>query len=100
MDGAGVPRDTEEGVKWILDAAEHGSALAENEMGDCYEHGKGVTKDFVQAYKWYALAAAQDSEHALDIRVSLARSEASMTKEQIAQAQHLARDFRAKKIND
>jgi TPR repeat protein len=100
MDGTGVPKDTEEGLKLIQQAAERGSFLAENELGDCYEHGKGVPKDLVQAYKWYALAAARDHEHAADIRVSLARAEATMTKEEITQAQHLAHDFKPKQAND
>src|SRR5262249_50072640 len=38
--------------------------------------------------------AAQDDEHAADIRVSLAKVETNMTKEQIAQAQHLAHEFK------
>ncbi len=96
LDGAGVPRDTEEGVNWIRRSAERGFAAAENEMGECCERGIGMPKDFVQAYKWYVLAAAQDDERAADIRVSLARVQASMTKDEVTQAQHLARDFRPK----
>jgi len=92
--GAGVAKDVEEGIKWIRSAAEKGDALAQNELGTCFEKGEGVPKDYLQAYKWFALAAAQDDARAFDIRVSLAKVEAYLTKEQIAEAQRLAHEFK------
>jgi TPR repeat protein len=94
LEGTGVARDTMEGVRWIQQAAERGFAAAQNRLGQCYEQGEGVTKDNIEAYKWFDLAAAQDDEHAADIRVSLAKVEARLTKDQIVQAQRLARDFK------
>ena len=94
FEGTGVPRDIEAAVKWTLRAAEAGYAAAEQEIALCYERGTGVRKDAVEAYKWYALAAAQDDKHAADIKVSMAKVEVSMTKEQVAEAQRLAREFR------
>ena len=98
--GTGVPKNIQEGIKWIRGAAERGLAAAQNKFGACYEKGEGVPKDYVQAYKWFALAAAQDDEHALDIRVSLAKAEANLTKEQITEAQQLAREFKPAKAAD
>jgi TPR repeat protein len=43
----------------LLDAAEHGLAKAQHQLGYIYEGGeKGVPKDEVEAARWYAKAAA------------------------------------------
>jgi hypothetical protein len=94
LQGTGVARDVEEGTKWTRQAAEKGVAAAQNSLGSAYERGEGVPKDYVQAYKWFALAAAHDDEHAADIRVNLAKVEINLTKEQIAEAQRLAHEFK------
>lgn len=98
LEGTGVTKDAQEGVKWVRQAAESGSASAQNRLAVCYEKGTAVPKDLVQAYKWYALAAAQDDEHAADIRVSLAKLESSLTPEQVAEAQRLAREFKPRAV--
>jgi len=100
LQGTGVPKDIEGGIKRIRGAAESGLAAAQNKLGTCYQKGLGVPKDEVQAYKWFALSAAQDDEHALDIKVSLATLESRLTKEQIAEAQRLARDFKPGESSD
>jgi hypothetical protein len=50
-----------EALRWFHKAAEHGSAAAENEIGNAYEHGQGVRQDFDEAERWYRIAA----EHGL-----------------------------------
>ena len=40
-------------------AAEKGDAKAQFNLGNYYEYGKGVTKDAVEAVKWYRKAAEQ-----------------------------------------
>lgn len=94
FDGTGAPKDIEEGVKWIRHAAERGLPAAQCTLAQCYEKGTGVATDPVQAYKWYALAAARDDTRATDIRVSLAKVESQLNKEQVAEAQRLAREFK------
>lgn len=94
LEGSGVTKDISEGVRLTREAAEAGFPLAQNELGVCYQKGIGVPVDNVQAYKWFNLAASQDDEHAPDIRVSLAKVESMLSKEQIAEAQRLAREFR------
>ena len=94
LQGTGVAKDVEDGIKCIESAAMKGNALAQNELAVCYEKGEGVPKDEVQAYKWFSLAGAQDDEHSLDIKVSIAKLESKMTKDQITQAQHLAKEFK------
>jgi TPR repeat protein len=95
LEGIGVAKDVEQGIKWMRQAAEKGVAAAQNSLGLAYEKGDGVPKDYVQSYKWFALAAAHDDEHAADIRVNLAKVELNLTREQITEAQHLAREFKS-----
>ncbi len=95
LEGTGFPTDIEQGVKWIRHAAERGYAPAQTALAECYEKGTGVQTDRLQAYKWFTLAAARDDAHAIDIRVSVAKMEALLSKEQIADAQRQARDFKA-----
>lgn len=94
FEGTGVAKNIEEGIKWIDRAAARGVPAAQYQLGSCYEKGQGVPKDDVQAYKWYSLAAAQDDEHAADIKVSLAKVESRLTREQVTRAQELAREFK------
>ena len=49
--------------------AEQGYAIAQHNLGYCFEHGQGVRVDYPEAYKWYQLAAKQgiaQSEHAME----------------------------------
>jgi len=94
LDGTGVTTDVFEGVKWIRNAAEQGHASSQNRLGLCYLKGEGMTKDYVQAHKWFNLAAAQGGPRAIYFKLNLARAEANMTPEQIAEAQQLAREFK------
>ena len=53
-----------------------------------YSQGLGVPKDSVQAYRWYTLAASQGDDLAGKFKDHL---EKSMSLEQLAEAQRLAR---------
>jgi uncharacterized protein len=94
FEGTGVAIDIVEGLKWIRAGAEQGNPQAEYKLGLCYENGQGVPKDLVEAYKWLNLAAPQGDADSGDMKVSLAKVEALLTKEQVAEAQRLAREFR------
>jgi hypothetical protein len=48
----------------------------------------------VQAYKWLSLAASEDDANAAEIKVSLAKVESVLNKDQIAEGQRLAREFK------
>jgi hypothetical protein len=61
-----------------------------------HHQGAGVPQDFVEAYKWYNLAAArfvhpQGVDRAVQARDAVA---GQMTPEQIAEAQRLTREWR------
>ena len=61
-----------------------------------YYKGNGVPQDYVQAYKWFNLAAATSTEKEARDRAVEARDlvAARMTAAQIAEAQKLAREWK------
>jgi S1-C subfamily serine protease len=83
-----------EAVKWFRKAAEQGYAVAQNELGAAYFNGDGVPQDYVEAHMWFNLASAQGHKSAKE---NLPIVEQSMTPQQIAQAQQLAREFKPQK---
>jgi uncharacterized protein len=81
-------------VKWFRKAAEQGDAKGQLSLGIMYGDGTGVPQDYVEAHKWYNLAAVEGTENASKFRDIIAKK---MTPEQIAEAQKLAREWRPKK---
>lgn len=49
---------------WFHEAARHGLADSQFNMGILYESGLGVRKNAAEAYKWFTLAARQGDEEA------------------------------------
>jgi TPR repeat protein len=64
-------------------AAEQGDAEAQNNLGLMYYEGEGVSQDYMEAAKWYRLAAEQ-------VKADLAKK---MTPEQVARAQELSTEL-------
>ena len=85
--------DLPEAVAWYRRAAEQGNSRAQVNLGFMYEFGAGVKPEYVQAYFWYGLAAEQGFAVALDRRDTVAER---MTRDQIAEAQRLAREWQPK----
>jgi hypothetical protein len=59
----GRGQDTQE-IKALCAKAEEGDAIAQCRLGDHYYSGHGVSKDLVQAVKWYTKAAEQGNAQA------------------------------------
>jgi TPR repeat protein len=93
--GKGVMKDEVEAVKWYRKAAEQNYALAQVALGVCYALGQGVAKDYAESYKWILLAAGQGEKHAKEIVTIL---ENQMSREQIAEGQKLARNFKRREV--
>jgi TPR repeat protein len=91
----GVTKDDAEAVKWFRKAAEQNLADAQYNLGVCYDSGEGVAKDEVEAYKWWLLAAGQGND---DAKYNMTIVENKMSREQIAEGQRLARDFKPRKV--
>jgi TPR repeat protein len=98
--GSGVQKDDAEAMKWWRKSAEQGMAEAQYILGTQYVVGEVVPQDYVQAHKWLNLAASRfpDSQRksrdeAIEFRDLLAEK---MTPAQMAEAQKLAREWKAK----
>ena len=61
IDGKGIRQDVQQGVIYMLDAANRNFAQAQCDMGDLYAEGIGVRKDQEQAATWYQVAAWNNS---------------------------------------
>jgi uncharacterized protein len=98
--GVGVPLSAAEAVKWYQVGAEFGDAFAQNSLGVKLARGEGdLDQDFVHAYMWFSLSASRqpagaDRDVAIRNRELLAKS---MTPNQVAQAERLARFWAPKK---
>jgi TPR repeat protein len=94
FNGEGIGKDDTEAAKWFLKAAEQGDVGAQFSIGLCCATGNGTPKDYVEAYKWCNLSAARGDEQAKRLLGDL---EKSMTRNQIAEGQQLAREFKPRK---
>ena len=88
--GYGVPEEDAEAERWYRPAADQGHADAQYSLGTLYAGGEGVPEDHVLAYMWFNLSAAQGHERA---RSNKDLFEQRMTREQIAEAQRLSREW-------
>lgn len=58
-EGAGVPQDYDEAVKWFRLAADQGSVESQHMLGVMYDRGDGMPQDYSEATRWYREAADQ-----------------------------------------
>jgi TPR repeat protein len=91
--GHSVPQDYAEAMRWYRKAAEQGDDNGQYRLGLMYGVGQGVPQDDVLAHMWFNLAAAQGLEKAEGFRDEIVES---MTSEQVAEAQRLAREWKPK----
>jgi TPR repeat protein len=77
-------------VRWFRLAADQGDFDGQYELALIYQVGRGVPQDYVEAYKWFSLAAAQDDSFAVR---GLNDMTALMTPAQIAEGQRLAAEW-------
>lgn len=54
--GDGVPRNYDQAIRLLEQAAGQGMAAAHLALGGFHEHGRAVPADAASALKWYALA--------------------------------------------
>lgn len=89
--GRGTSIDYTAASKWYRMAAEKGDSLAQYALSDLYFKGLGVNRDHVLAYMWANLSSASSNKDAVRFRNLL---EASMTEDEINEAQKLSREWK------
>jgi len=88
-----VPKDSDEAIKWLLLTANQGHQLAQLDLAHCYESGKAVNRDIVEAYKWDKLISHTGM-------VDMNRLVLGMTHEQIQEGEQRAKDWKPHKMTD
>jgi TPR repeat protein len=81
----------EDAANWYQRAADRGIARSQRNLGGMYANGQGVSRNYVLAYKWTALAAEKGDEQAKSNLAAIAKL---MTPEQVAEAQGLVRGWK------
>ena len=95
--GEGVIQDDAEAVNWYRLAAEQRHAQAQFNLGNRYANGEGVIQEDVVAHMWTNISSANGHSTASAARGLV---EERMTREQIAEAQTLARRCMASNYQD
>jgi hypothetical protein len=93
-EGLGVSRDYARAAALFRRAGEQGHMDARYRLGQMYAKGRGIPKDYIRAHVWLALAAEQGSKKAAKSRKLVAER---MMQSEIAEAQRLARELKARK---
>ena len=96
--GRGLPQDYQEALRWCGLAADQGHGRAMFMLGRLYHTGHGVQRDVVRAHMWYNLASAYGYEEGKRWRDRLAAGNdpVQMTRDQVVEAQKLAREWNVK----
>ena len=92
----GLKKHYVEEQHWYREAAEQGDPFSQASLALLYRFGKGVPQDYVQAYMWFQLSVDRRTGPDRDSIVELRDAAASrMTPQQIEEARHLAREWKA-----
>ena len=85
-------------ASWYRRAADQGNALAQIRLARMYAEGPGLARDYVQAFKWFAIAMVRGSDSYARANATKGRDDIAlkMTPAQVAEAERLARDWKPK----
>ena len=84
------PRDRKLAAKWYLASAKQGYRKSQRRLGTMYALGYGMPKNYIKAYAWFKISAAQQSPKAIS---NLRKLEVHMTTEQIYYAKKLSKQY-------
>ncbi len=89
----GLPKDLSQAQHWYCEAASQGDPYAAASLGILFNFGKGVKRDYLQAYVWYDRALAHltggNRDSVVEMRDNLA---GKLTPEQIAEARRQTKE--------
>jgi uncharacterized protein len=91
----GLPRDLSQAEHWYREAANQGDPYAAASLAILLNFGKGVKRDYLQAYVWYERAASRltggNRESVVEMRDNIADK---LKPDQIAEAQRQAKEWK------
>lgn len=96
----GFQQDYKKAVAELMKSAEQGYAPAQNMLGEMYfkgvdQLGKGLSQNYILAYMWVNLSAAQNNEEAIKNKKIFAKR---MTPEQISRAEKMSTERLKKEV--
>jgi hypothetical protein len=94
---APVPKKVDEALRWLLLLADQGYGSAQLDLARCYQTGKIVNRDIVEAYKWYKLVAQKSF---MGDQTYLNALVLGMTHEQIQEGEKRAREWTPHQTSD
>jgi TPR repeat protein len=83
-------RDYGSAFKWYMQSAKHGYRRAQHRLGTMYARGTGVTRNYIKAYAWCKVSAAQHSRRAI---LKLRKIEPCLSADQISHARKLSKQY-------
>ncbi len=86
--GWGTPKDPFAAARWYRQAAEAGSAVAQERYAELCQSGEGVSRDDADALRWYRAAAAQGCAEAHYQLGRMCRSGRGMARDLAGAAEH------------
>ena len=86
-----IPKDPDKGLEWLLITANEGHKLAQSDLANCFESGKVVNRDIVEAYKWHRLLQRKPVVSDLD---QMNRFVLEMTHQQIEEGEKRASEWK------
>ncbi len=87
--------DYRSAFKWYLRSAKNGYRRAQHRLGSMYARGTGVKQNYIKAYAWCKVSAAQHSRRAL---LKLKKIEFRMDPDEISNARKLSRQYYEKYV--
>jgi TPR repeat protein len=88
LEGVGILQDSQLGLKTLQESASLGSDIAQNRLGTIYAEGKAVTKNMLEAYKWFLIASANGYENA---KANKEKAEKAISMADIQKGQQMAK---------
>ena len=88
LEGVGILQDNQLGLKTLQESASLGSDIAQNRLGTIYAEGKAVTKNMLEAYKWFLIASANGYENA---KTNKEKAEKAISVADIQKGQQMAK---------
>lgn len=89
----GLPQDLAQAAHWYLEAANRGDPFAQASLAIFYNTGKGVPRDYVVSYVWFARSAVHltgpDQDTVIEMRDSVGRK---LNTQQLAKARQMVRE--------
>ena len=93
----GIPSGDKEQFEWFLDSAEKNNIMSQYKLAEFYYLGMNIDQDYMQAYAWAGVVAAQGFKPAEEIRDKI---EETFNTNELVEARLLAKNYWQRYVKD